>query len=124
MQGRATLPSPTSGLAEREGGGAEKRVGAGVCAHCGKRGRSRVLKRGEGRELEDTASSGSAWSLPGGERSPGHIPTPVSSHPQTGLHMALPWGVPVLTPCPGPGRPEPNPAPSGCHRQSAAQEEE
>ena len=83
-----------------------------------------VLKRGEGRELEDTASSGSAWSLPGGERSPGHIPTPVSSHPQTGLHMALPWGVPVLTPCPGPGRLEPNPAPSGCHRQSAAQEEE
>ena len=124
VQGRATLPGPTSGLAEREGGGAEKRVGAGVCAHCGTRGRSRVLKRGEGRELEDTASSGSAWSLPGGERSPGHIPTPVSSHPQTGLHTAPPWGVPVLTPSPGPGRPEPNPAPSGCHRQSAAREEE
>lgn len=96
-------------------------MGAGVCAHGGKWGRSRVLQRGEGREPEDTASSGSAWNLPGGERPPGHVPTPVSSHPQTGLHTAPRGGTRTD---PRPRARETSPGPSGCHRQSVAREEE
>lgn len=52
------------------GGGAGKGIGgwcAGKAAHCGTRGRSRVLERGGDREPEDMASFGSAWNRPGGE---------------------------------------------------------
>ena len=96
--GEAAGPSQLS--PGRQGGrrGREEH-GADVCAHCGKWGRSRVLQRGEGREPEDTASSGSAWNLPRGERPPGHVPTPVLSHPQTGLHPA-PRGGTHTDPCP------------------------
>lgn len=89
VQGCVTLPCPTSGLAGRQGQawGISMRKGA----HCGKQGRSRVLGRGWGRELEGTASSGSAWNLPEGERSQCHLLTPVSSHP----HAAPRWGAPA-----------------------------
>lgn len=44
------------------------RLGQQKAAHCGKQGRSKVPVRGEGRELGGMVSSGSAWSLPGGEK--------------------------------------------------------
>lgn len=85
------MPYPTSDLAEREREGTRKSMGSWCvwrAAHCGTQGRSRVLERDGGRELEGMASSGSAWNLPGEERSHRHFLTPTSSYPQTRLHIA------------------------------------
>lgn len=121
--GGGCATSPASGLAEREGeawGGRR-----GVCAHCGKQGRSKALGRDGGTELEHTASSGSAWSLPGGERSRCHFPCHHTLKPG---HMRPHGGVPLLT-CPAqtpslsPGGLSPI-CPDGCHRQRVPWEEE
>lgn len=68
-------------------------------AHCGKQGRSRVLERDGGRELEDRASSGTARNLPEGERSHCRFLTPCRHHLQTGY--TLPQGRVSLLSLPG-----------------------
>lgn len=115
VRGCASSPCPTTGLADRgrgEGRGMSREQGMWKAAHCGKQGRSRVLERDGGRELEDRASSGTARNLPEGERSHCCFLTPCRHHLQTGY--TLPQGRVSLLSLPGSSPPslgpgDPNP---------------